>query len=278
MEPRAYSANPIGTNFLQASFLHSAGSISLDPALPVSDVKAKINVGHLGYDRTFALFGQTASGAIVLPYLSGDLSGNLQDQSKQVSRSGFGDVGFRFAANIFGSPAVTPAEFAHRARTTALGISLSVIAPTGDYNPRRVINVGSNRWAFKSELGLSQPIGNWFADAAAGVWVYTDNNNYIRGHVSGQTPMWAFQTHGGYNFRPGFWLAADWTYYTGGNTSLDGKAGHDLQAVSRYGLTLSVPITDAFSTQFAWSSWLLAHNGGGFDKIAVTFQYHWFAR
>jgi len=62
------------------------------------------------------------------------------------------------------------------------------------------------------------------------------------------------------------------------NTSLDGVPGHAFQVVSRYGLTLSVPIGEGFSTKFGWSSWLTAHNGGAFDKFAVTLQYRWFDR
>jgi hypothetical protein len=276
MEPRVYSASPIGTNFLNTSYLRTTGSVSLDPSLPLTDVKASINAGTLAYDRTFDLFGQMASAAIVLPYIHGDVSGNVFEQSSQVSRSGLGDLGLRFSANIFGNPALTAEEFAQREPTTTFGASLSVVAPTGDYNPRHLINIDSNRWAFKPEIGLSQPIGNWFADASASVSVFTDNPNFFGGHVSGQDPIGAFQLHAGYNFRPGLWLAVDGTHYAGGNTSLDGVVGHEFQVVSRYGLTLSAPIVEDFSTKFAWSTWLTAHNGGGFQKIVVTLQSRWF--
>ena len=124
--------------------------------------------------------------------------------------------------------------------------------------------------------GQSQPIGDWFSDAAAGVWLFTDNTDFFRGHVRSQDPLWAFQAHAGYNFRPGLWLAADGTYYTGGETSIDGVAKHDAQAVARYGLTLSVPLGEGFSTKLAWSSWLIAHKGGNFDNFGVTLQYRWF--
>jgi hypothetical protein len=276
MEPRAYSASPIGTNFLLASYLRTSGSVSLDPSLPITNVKAAINAATIAYSRTFDLLGQTASAAIVLPFVQGDVSGQVFEQGKQVSRSGLGDLGLRVAVNFLGGPAETPAEFAQRTPTTTLGGSFSIIAPTGDYDPQHLVNISSNRWALKPEIGVSQPIGNWFADAALGVWLFTDNTNFFGGHVSGQEPIWAFQTHAGYNFSPGLWLAVDGTYYTGGNTRLDGVTGQAFQVVSRYGLTLSVPLGSGFSTKFAWSSWLTAHNGGGFEKFAVTLQYRWF--
>lgn len=182
----------------------------------------------------------------------------------------------RFTENLFGSPALMPDEFAQREPTTTLGVSLTVLAPTGDYDSAHLINISSNRWPFKPEIGLSQPIGGWFSDAAAGVWVFTDNTAFFRGHVRRQDALWVFQLHAGYNFRPGLWLAADGTYYTGGETSINGVAAHDVQAVSRYGLTLSVPLAEEFSAKLAWSSWLTAHKAGNFDTFGVTLQYRWF--
>ena len=276
MEPRTYSASPIGTNFLLTGYKYTTGNISTNPALPVTDVQASLHTGTLAYVRTFALAGHSASVAASLPYVLGDLSGQVGDQSRQISRSGLGDLGLRFAANLFGGPALTPGEFVQHEPTTTLGASLTIIAPTGQYDPARLINISSNRWAFKSEIGLSHPMGNWFMDAAAGVWVYTANTDYLRDNVRSQDPLWALELHAGYNFRPGLWLAADATYYTGGETSLNGAGQRDLQANSRYGLTLSVPLAQAFSVKLAWSTGLFIRTGGNFDTVGLTLQYRWF--
>jgi hypothetical protein len=37
-----------------------------------------------------------------------------------------------------------------------LGTSLKVTAPTGQYDPTKLINWGANRWGFKPEFGYSQ--------------------------------------------------------------------------------------------------------------------------
>ena len=57
METRAYSASPIDTNFLLGSYLRVTGAVSLDPSLPIKNLKASINGGLAAYDRTFELFG-----------------------------------------------------------------------------------------------------------------------------------------------------------------------------------------------------------------------------
>ncbi len=276
MEPRAFSISPIGTNYLIAGYSRSTGSVSTDPSLPLSNVEAVITSGILGYQRTFGLAGRTASAALLVPFLNGDVRGDLEDQSRQVSRNGLGDLRMRFTANLLGGPALTPAEFARRAPTTTVGASLTIVAPTGQYNPAYLINLSSNRWAFKPEFGLAQPFGNWFADASTGVWLFTDNPNFFRGNRRSQDPLWAFELHGGYNFSPGLWLAADATYYRGGETSLNGDAKHDLQANSRYGLTLSVPILDGVSTKLTWSNSLITRVGGRFQTVGLTLQYRWF--
>jgi len=67
--------------------------------------------------------------------------------------------------------------------------------------------------------------GRWFVEAYAGAWVFTANGDFFRGHVLSQAPLWAFQAHASYNFRPGLWLAADATYYTGGETAGTARAG-----------------------------------------------------
>jgi hypothetical protein len=182
----------------------------------------------------------------------------------------------RFAANFLGSPALTPVEFARREPTTTLGGSITLVAPTGDYNSTNLINTGSNRWAFKPDIGLSIPIGNWFADASAGVWVFTDNTNLFNGNVRGQAPIFGGRLHVGYNFRPGLWPVADATYYTGGQTSLNGVEKHDLLTNSRYGLTFSAPLAEGFSLKLAWSTWLSTRGSGNFDIFGATLQNRWF--
>jgi len=276
MEPRTYSAVPIGTNFIVADYARSSGDILFDPSLPVTDLQAKINTYAVGYSHSFGILGHVASIAASVPYANASLTGNVEGAPGQAYRSGMGDTRFRFAMNLLGGPALTPEEFAQRSPATILGASVSVIAPTGQYVPSRLINVGSNRWSFKPELGLSQPIGNWFVEGAAGVWLFTDNTDFFGGRQRSQNPLPVFQWHGGYNWRPGLWLAADVTYFTGGRTSVSGIEDQDLQRSVRYGVTMSVPLAMRWSAKLAWSRGLLTRVGGDFQVFSVALQYRWF--
>jgi len=77
-----------------------------------------------------------------------------------------------------GGPALQPQQFVKWHQKVLLGASLRVIAPTGQYDPTKLVNWGINRWAFKPELGYSQRWGHWVLDGYAGVWFYTTNPAY----------------------------------------------------------------------------------------------------
>jgi hypothetical protein len=159
MEPRAFSPNPVGMTFVLAGAVRSTGGILTDPSLPVDDVNATIDAGLVGVGHTFSLFGQSANAGIVLPYLSGHFTGTIDGQDAEATRQGIGDTKIRISVGLMGAPAMTPAEFAKRTPRTTLGASLTLSAPTGEYHPDKLVNVGTNRWAFKPELGLSHPRG-----------------------------------------------------------------------------------------------------------------------
>jgi hypothetical protein len=54
--------------------------------LPITNLEATINTVSLGYSRTFDLFlfGETASAAILPPFVQGDLSGDVESQGGKV--------------------------------------------------------------------------------------------------------------------------------------------------------------------------------------------------
>ena len=148
------------------------------------------------------VLGHQASAVLAVPYIWGDISGNVFEEARSVTRSGVGDIKLRLAVNLIGGEALTPKEFMKRTPRTTLGASLSISAPTGQYDPDKLINIGTNRWAFKPEIGLTIPHGRWMFDVFAGVWLFSANPDFFGGVHREQDPMPTLQGHVSYTFRP----------------------------------------------------------------------------
>ena len=276
LEPRAYAPNPSGANFVLAVYGHATGDVVFDPSVPITNVSASVNTAALFYGRTFGLFGRSASAAVQLPYVWGTIEGDVFEQQRSVHRSGLADLRMRLTTNLLGGPALSASEFAARRPRTTVGASLVVLAPTGQYDPSKLVNVGTNRWAFKPEVGLSHPTGRWVLELYGGAWLFTDNDAFFGGSRRAQDPLFALQGHFSYTFRPRLWLAGDATFYTGGRTTVDGVEKADLLRNTRYGLTLAVPVKRRSSLKASWSRGLTTRIGGDFQTLAVGYQILWF--
>ena len=95
MEPKAYSASPVGVTFLVASASRSTGSVVFDPTLPLRDVDAGINGLVLGVGATFGLFGKLALVSGALPYAWGEISGQVFEDARSITRAGLADTRFQ---------------------------------------------------------------------------------------------------------------------------------------------------------------------------------------
>jgi hypothetical protein len=177
--------------------------------------------------------------------------------------------------NLYGTPALTPQQFATYQEPWIVGMSLVVVPPTGQYDSARLVNVGLNRWAFKPEVGIRRATGRWTLEADFGAWLFTDNNDFFGGHVRSEEPIGSLQAHLIYTFRPRMWLAYDVNYYTGGRTTLDGKRNFDLQQNTLTGFTLALPITKRQSIKFTTSRQIRATIGGEFNTFGIGYQFVW---
>lgn len=276
LEPRAYSPNPAGVNFLVLGYTRSTGGVLIDASLPLDNVVADLDSWIAGYGRSFGLFGRSASVALSVPYAQADVSGDVAEMNSATTRSGLADPRLKLGINLLGGEMLSPRDFARRTPRTTLGASLTVVAPLGQYDASRLINLGANRWAFKPELGISHPVGHWYLEAYAGVWLFTDNDDYFGGTRLEQEPVASVQAHVSYTFRPRLWIAADATYYQGGQTTLDGIAAANLQENTRVGLTLSIPVAQRQSVKLSWSEGASTRFGEDFTTYGLVWQYMWF--
>jgi hypothetical protein len=274
LEPRAYSISPTGANFGVVGFGRSAGDVDFDPALPVENANAVLYNTFFAYGRSVDFLGRSANVSVALPYLWGSLQGAISGATVQARRSGLMNPAMRLSVNLYGGQAMNLEEFARFRRKTIVGASFAIVAPLGQYDPARLVNIGTNRWAAKPELGMSRRFGNWFFDLYLGAWFFSANENF-QGRVREQDPIISTQTHVSYAFKPRLWAAFDANFYTGGRTSIDGLRNFDLQRNSRVGATLSIPVTKRQSVKFSGSTGAVTNIGADFISIGVAYQYLW---
>jgi len=276
MEPRAYSPAPVGTQFVLVGYGHQSGDVLLDSSLPLRDVNVSLNLVTAGYGRTFDLAGRQANVAVLVPYIWGTASGTVFEENVNVRRSGGGDLRVRFSTLLVGGDAMKPKEFATRKPGLIVGTSISIIAPTGQYDPARLVNPGSNRWAFKPEVGVSKPRGRWTMELMGGTWLFTPNRDFFGGARREQKPLLSLQAHLIYTLRQRMWVSVNGTYFAGGQTEINGVRNDDRQRNARIGATFSYPLTQHQSIKVSWGKGVTTRIGGDLNMVVVGWQYAWF--
>jgi hypothetical protein len=277
LEPRAYTAAPVGTTFLLAGIGGSEGAVLFDPSLPVHEVRADLTIATLAIGRTFGLGGRQARVLAVLPIAAGHISGQVNGQTEREPMNGPLDPRLKLSIGLKGAPALGLAEFATRRRQTIVGVSLSVVPPLGSYDKTQLVNLGFNRWAFKPEVGVSRAVARWTLEGYIGVWLFTTNGSYFPGHERrSQAPILSTQGHLSYALTRRAWVALDTTWFAGGQTRLSGIATPDAQRNLRLGATLSIPTGPADSLKVAYSTGATTRRGSDFDTLSLQWQRVWF--
>jgi len=286
LSPRAYVITPLHWNAIILTWSFYDGSILFDGTAPITGATGTYQVPIFSYYHSFNFFGRSANLTGSLPYAVGNFQGTVVGAEKHLYRSGLLDSSFRFSVNLKGGPAMPAQKFAKWHQKMLLGVSLKVVAPTGQYNPTKLINWGANRWGFKPEFGYSERWGHWVLDGYAGVWLYTKNpeffshNTYFPGtQAQTQNPIAAFEGHLSYDVKPRLWFSLDGNYWFGGTTSLNGIANPlTHESNSRIGGTASIPVTKHQSLKFSYNNGDYIRYGGNYQSVSVAWQYSWLGR
>jgi hypothetical protein len=286
LAPRAYLITPVHSNAVTLTWSYYNGSINFNGALPSSDATGTYSVPIFSYYHTFDLFGRSANIVASLPYGVGTFRGTVFGAEQHLRRSGLVDSGVRLSVNLKGGPAMPPQEFLRWQQKVLLGISLRVMAPTGQYDPTKLINWGTNRWSFKPEFGYSQRWGKWVVDGYFGVWCFTANQDYWSRNIyfagtrsQSQEPIGALESHLSYDFKRRLWVSLDGNFWFGGSTNVGGVENTlTKQTNSRLGGTAGIPISKHQALKFSYSNGTYIRFGGNYQNVSVAWQYSWLGR
>jgi hypothetical protein len=274
LEPRAYAHTPVGLNFLIGGYVYSEGTVGTDPSVPLTDTEVKLNSAVVGYVRTLDLWGKSGKFDIILPYSWADGSAKLAGEGRTRKVSGFNDPRLRFSMLLYGAPALSLEEFRDYTSDVIVGTSLEITPPLGQYDSDKLLNIGTNRWSFKPELGVSKAWGPLTFELATGVRFYTDNNDFLDGRTLEVGPIYSVQGHLIYSVTPGIWLGLNALYYTGGRAIIDGRKGQSLEN-ARIGLTVALPINRYNSVKLYGSTDVYSKTGSELNVLGMVWQVRW---
>lgn len=276
LEPRVYANVAKNLNVASLGYLFTDGNVLTDPSLPITDFTLRSHNVALNYIRTFGLFNKLTRVQVAVPYTFMD--GSQTRTSGEVitgSRTGFADTKIRLGINLLGSPALDRSEFKNFEQKTILGVSLVTSIPTGRYYDDKQINIGTNRWAFKPEIGVSKRFAHLYAEAYGGIWFYTDNNDFL-GKKLEQKPTYSLQGHASYYFKNNMWVGFNTNWFFGGRTITDGVSGDSEIDNWRVGGTFSTPIAKGQSIRFQYHVGAYTNNGLNYYALSASYQYSFF--
>jgi hypothetical protein len=275
LEPRAYSNLPMGLNFLAMGYAHSQGGLSTDPSLPLTDAHLKVDTAVVAFVRGIDFWGHSGKVDVIVPY--SHLSGTalVAGQPRERDISGSGDPRFRLAVNFYGAPALTLSEYRAYRPDLVVGASVQVTPPWGQYDPSKAVNLGTNRWSIKPDVGFSKAFVPFTIDLTAAVTLFGRNDDYFGGQTLDQAPLYSAQFNLSRDFANGIWAALGATLYRGGRTTANDVPKDNALSNSRFGLTIAIPIDRYYAIKFNASSGISTRTGTNFNTAGLVLQYRW---
>jgi hypothetical protein len=206
---------------------------------------------------------------IVLPtynWLNGSI--DLNDQNFDVlSRDGFGDTEVIFMMGLLNTPSLNLAEYSEWQPKFQLNAMIGFGIPTGQYDETQVVNIGSNRWAFRISTPMVVPLNankeklaQWEINPSA--FFYTQNNDNFWNTTKSQSPMFFLEQHVSKYFTKDFWLSLDINYQYGGRTKINDFENNDLINQFGTGATVGYSVIDGLTIMASYGKvWFSEDNG-----------------
>ncbi len=277
LEPRNLTNLPRGINFFSAGYAYASGNTLLDPSLPLEDFNGRINTILLAYVRSVNFWGKSGRVGAILPFAGGDFEGVFENEPFVDDFTGFGDIRLRASVNLTGAPSLMPEDYADFQQNVVSGLGIQITAPTGNYNPEQLPNLGTNRWTFRFTYGVSKTVKDWIFELYAGIWVFTPNNNFLEEFRLTSSPLWITKTSIIRSLgKKDNWIAFSLGYGYGAKVSVDGVERDAVLSQMPLSLIYAHSIGKRHTLKLALASGIRFKQGSDFDAFAISYQYRWF--
>lgn len=268
---------PIDLNMVFGYYNKIDTNTPIDTSLPLDGLSLNADLYLLRYARSFGIDGRNSAIQIIQPYA--DVEASFDDSrffSGTKHNGGMGDIQVVFAHNFFGGPALTVEEFSSHQPGTFMTGALWLTAPTGDYDKDRIINIGSNRWVVKPEIGFGHPLGPTWLEINTWVSLFGDNDDYQGNSKLEQRPLYAIEGHYSYTVNPALWVSLDGTWSKGGETQVDGTDQDNEQENTLLGASMGFMLSPQLGGLIAYSDTVSEQTGSpDVNTWTLRMQYVW---
>jgi outer membrane putative beta-barrel porin/alpha-amylase len=275
LDPRSYVNTPVGMNFVVGSYSYQSGSVLFDPSVPITNANLTIQGPVAGFARALDFWGLSGKTSEAIGWQCLNGTGEVGTASRTRNVCGFSDPLVQLSVNFLGAPALTMRQFPTYHQKWLVGASLRVTAPLGQYDADRLVNIGTHRWSFTPQLGVSRAAGRLILEFLGGAIIYTTNGDFFGGHVLDVSPLYSGQINVIYTFKSGIWGGLGGTLYGGGAATIDGGPPSERQENTRAGAVLVFPIGKQNSLKILGTTGVSTRTGTDFDQVVVTWQYRW---
>lgn len=210
--------------------------------------------------------GLTIDPQFILPVVDINLSGDYEalNNGHDISTTGIGDPIILATFWFVNDPK----------NKFWVGFTPYITLPVGQYDKHRLVNPGSNRWAFKPEIGVVKGLGSrTYLDLILGGEFYTDNDDYLGSGTLKQDPTLQAEAHLSYDITKQWAISLDYYYVYGGETKVDSIWQGDRQSNHGLGVTLFWLITSNTQLLVSYRDDFAVRSGAGTNTVGVRWAY-----
>lgn len=244
LEPRRWTPLPEGTTILGIGYGHISGEVGFDPVLEMEDGKVKRDYLVMNYTHYFSLAGKLMRFDALVPFQKVKWDGLLSGEQASTQRNGMGDPRLRLSINLM--------DVSKKNSNTVVGAAISVNVPWGEYYEEKLLNIGSNNYTIRPQIGVVHTRGPWSYELTGSIFYFTDNDNFYYGNRLEQKPFYSAQAHLIRVFKPGIWGSLSAGYGQGSASKINSESINDEREGFISGLSFGIPVAPSQGLKFSY--------------------------
>jgi len=198
------------------------------------------------------------------------------------SSSGFADPSAQFVVNLFGTSQLKGTDdLLNYEPKWTLDIAGMLALPAGEYDNKKLVNLGLNRWYGRVAVPFKYHFGPFTRgymtslEFIPSIWLFDKNDDFVVGHKLENDPLLQLEGHLTHDFTPTFFASLDLLYRGGFQSEIDGTEAGDELDIGTIGFTLSCQVTDNITLRTGYSSNVFGSDDLDTSLIRLQLIYAW---